>query len=142
MHLMRQGWSEKQISDLLYNQLSQAPTQYLAAPIGSGDELQMTLVLELPIAPLNAVMQTRQGLGEQGETYLVGSDSRLRSDSVRFPELQVNRSLSPSTALTANAISRCGGIWATTNMMPPAIRLPWVMVSSTTSANSCSFEPK
>ncbi|MBX9713493.1 MAG: methyl-accepting chemotaxis protein, partial [Pseudomonadaceae bacterium] len=106
--LVKQSAEQRQIliSDLLYNQLSQAPTQYLAAPIGSGDELQMTLVLELPIAPLNAVMQTRQGLGEQGETYLVGSDSRLRSDSVRFPELQVNRSLSPSTALTANAISR------------------------------------
>ena len=106
--LVKQSAEQRQIliRDLLYNQLSQAPTQYLAAPIGSGDELQMTLVLELPIAPLNAVMQTRQGLGEQGETYLVGSDSRLRSDSVRFPELQVNRSLSPSTALTANAISR------------------------------------
>ena len=106
--LVKQSAEQRQIliSDLLYNELSQAPTQYLAAPIGSGDELQMTLVLELPIAPLNAVMQTRQGLGEQGETYLVGSDSRLRSDSVRFPELQVNRSLSPSTALTANAISR------------------------------------
>jgi methyl-accepting chemotaxis protein len=106
--LVKQSAETRQvmISDLLYNELSQAPTQYLAAPIGSDDELQMTLVLELPIAPLNAVMQTRQGLGEQGETYLVGSDSRLRSDSARFPDLQVSRSLSPSTALTADAISR------------------------------------
>ena len=94
------------ISDLLYNELSKAPTQYLAAPIGRNDELQMTLVLELPIAPLNSVMQTRQGLGEQGETYLVGSDSRLRSDSVRFPDLQVSRSLTDSPALSASAISR------------------------------------
>lgn len=48
--LVKQSAEQRQIliSDLLYNELSQAPTQYLAAPIGSGDELQMTLVLELP----------------------------------------------------------------------------------------------
>lgn len=91
------------ISDLLYNDLSQAPTQYLAAPIMADDELIMTLVLELPIAPLNTVMQTRQGLGEQGETYLVGSDSLLRSDSVRVPELQVSRNQQASAALPGSA---------------------------------------
>ncbi|MFZ3183952.1 MAG: methyl-accepting chemotaxis protein [Pseudomonas sp.] len=93
------------ISDLLYNELSQEPTQYLAAPIMADDELIMTLVLELPIAPLNSVMQTRQGLGDKGETYLVGSDSRLRSDSARFPERQVARDLQAPESLQASAIS-------------------------------------
>jgi methyl-accepting chemotaxis protein len=93
------------ISDLLYNELSKEPTQYLVAPIIADDELIMTLVLELPIAQLNTVMQTRQGLGEQGETYLVGADSTLRSDSVRFPELQVGRSPEPQAQLEASAIS-------------------------------------
>ena len=93
------------ISDLRYNDLSQAPSQYLAAPIMADDELIMTLVLELPIAPLNTVMQTRQGLGEQGETYLVGSDSLLRSDSVRVPELQVARNQQAPATLPGAAIS-------------------------------------
>ena len=93
------------ISDLRYNDLSQAPSQYLAAPIMADDELIMTLVLELPIAPLNTVMQTRQGLGEQGETYLVGGDSLLRSDSVRVPALQASRNHQPQAALPGSAIA-------------------------------------
>ncbi|MDP3848498.1 MAG: methyl-accepting chemotaxis protein [Pseudomonas sp.] len=105
--LVKQSRDNRQlvISDLLYNELSKEPTQYLAAPIMADGELIMTLVLELPIAPLNTVMQTRQGLGDKGETYLVGSDSRLRSDSVRFPERQVARDLQASESLQASAIS-------------------------------------
>lgn len=93
------------ISDLQYNPSSKEPTQYLATPVMSNGEQQMILVLELPIAPLNNVMQTRQGLGEKGETYLVGSDAGLRSDSARFPERQVNRSLNAQTGLTGSAVS-------------------------------------
>ena len=93
------------ISDLQYNPLSKEPTQYLAAPVMSNGTLEMTLVLELPIAPLNNVMQTRQGLGEKGETYLVGSDAGLRSDSARFPERQVNRGLNAQVGLTGSAVS-------------------------------------
>lgn len=93
------------ISDQQYNPQSKEPTQYLAAPVMSDGALQMTLVLELPIAPLNSVMQTRQGMGEKGETYLVGSDGNLRSDSARFPERQVNRSLDAQSGLTGRAVS-------------------------------------
>lgn len=105
--LVKQSRDKRQmvISDLVYNDLSQQPSQYLAAPILADNELIMTLVLELPITPLNTVMQTRQGLGDKGETYLVGSDSRLRSDSVRFPERQVAREHAPSASLHASAIS-------------------------------------
>ncbi|WP_223460875.1 methyl-accepting chemotaxis protein [Pseudomonas sp. GL-RE-19] len=93
------------ISDLQYNPQSKEPTQYLATPVMSNGALQMTLVLELPIASLNNVMQTRQGLGEKGETYLVGGDASLRSDSARFPERQVNRSLKAQVGLTGSAVS-------------------------------------
>jgi methyl-accepting chemotaxis protein len=93
------------ISDQQYNPQSKEPTQYLAAPVMSDGALQMTLVLELPIASLNSVMQTRQGMGEKGETYLVGSDGNLRSDSARFPERQVNRSLDAQIGLTGSAVS-------------------------------------
>ncbi|SDH83030.1 methyl-accepting chemotaxis protein [Pseudomonas panipatensis] len=94
------------ISDLRYNPQSKEPTQYLAAPVMSNGVLQMTLVLELPIGPLNSVMQTRQGLGEKGETYLVGSDATLRSDSARFTERQVNRSLDAQAGLGGSAVSQ------------------------------------
>ena len=51
-------------------------------------------------------MQTRQGLGEAGETYLVGSDGRLRSDSVRFDAHQVQRSLASADAQMGEAVAR------------------------------------
>ncbi|WP_235983688.1 methyl-accepting chemotaxis protein [Aquipseudomonas guryensis] len=93
------------ISDLANNPQTGEPSQFLAAPIISDGELQAMLMLELPIDPLNAVMQTRQGLGEAGETYLVGSDGLLRSDSVRFSDLQVSRGSAQTTPLVGQALT-------------------------------------
>ena len=35
---------------------------------------------------ISGIMQQREGMGETGETYLVGSDLRMRSDSILDPE--------------------------------------------------------
>lgn len=35
----------------------------------------------MPIARINEVMKNHTGLGETGETFIVGSDSLMRSDS-------------------------------------------------------------
>ncbi len=43
------------------------------------------LVFQMPIARINSVMQVSAGLGESGETYIVGKDGFMRSDS-RFSE--------------------------------------------------------
>ncbi len=94
-----------QIGDLALNPLNNQPAQFLVAPVLADGEVQLLLVLELAIAPLNSVMQTRQGLGEDGETYLVGADGLLRSDSARFPEHQVARGLAERQPLTGSAIS-------------------------------------
>jgi diguanylate cyclase (GGDEF)-like protein len=40
-----------------------------------------TLILQMPIEPLNSVMQVTAGMGESGETYVVGKDKLMRSDS-------------------------------------------------------------
>ncbi|WP_372866414.1 methyl-accepting chemotaxis protein [Pseudomonas sp.] len=95
-----------QIGDLVVNPQSGEPSQFLAAPIISDGELLALLMLELPITPLNQVMQTRQGLGEAGETYLVGADGLLRSDSARFAEQRVSRGEQPGTALAGAAIAQ------------------------------------
>ncbi|KAF7764828.1 hypothetical protein PCIT_b0912 [Pseudoalteromonas citrea] len=42
------------------------------------------LILQMPIEPLNAVMQVTAGMGESGETYIVGPDRLMRSDSRFF----------------------------------------------------------
>ena len=43
------------------------------------------LVFQMPIARINGVMQVAAGMGESGETYIVGGDNLMRSDS-RFSE--------------------------------------------------------
>src|SRR3989304_3836179 len=62
-----------------------APASFIAAPISDGFNKAGILVLQIPIDQINSVMMGRSGLGETGETYLVGNDKLMRSDS-RFSE--------------------------------------------------------
>ena len=55
------------------------------------------VAVQLSIARINAVMQVREGMGRSGETYLVGSDGRMRSDSFLDPQ---NRTVLASFAGT------------------------------------------
>ncbi len=107
-HIVRQGLDsgQQQVSDLVVNAPDSEPSQWLVAPIEDEGQVQLLLVLELPLSEMNRVMQTRQGLGESGETYLVGSDGLLRSDSARFSELQVARETSSASTLPGAAIQR------------------------------------
>jgi class 3 adenylate cyclase len=63
------------------------PTMFIASPIGTEDDLTGVLVYEVSAEKINAVMSGTaaankfSGLGKTGETYLVGPDSTLRSDS-------------------------------------------------------------
>lgn len=62
-----------------------APASFIAAPISDGFNKTGILVLQISIDQINSVMMGRSGLGETGETYLVGNDKLMRSDS-RFSE--------------------------------------------------------
>ena len=67
------------------------PASFVAAPIVDGAWLLGVLVFQVPIGEVDRVMtgdrQWRdQGLDETGETFLVGPDSRLRSNSRLFLE--------------------------------------------------------
>ena len=44
------------------------------------------VALQFPINKVNEIMQQRDGMGKTGETYLVGQDKRMRSDSFLDPE--------------------------------------------------------
>ncbi|MDN6857652.1 methyl-accepting chemotaxis protein [Pseudomonas sp. CAN2814] len=94
------------ISDLETALDDPQPVQWLAAPIKDNGKLQLLLVLELPLTAINEVMQNRQGLGEAGETYLVGGDGSLRSDSARFTEHHVRRDKEAPVALPGQAIEK------------------------------------
>ncbi len=64
----------------------QAQAVFLATPIFDGDKKIGVIAFQLPIDKINDVMTgygkwRESGLGESGETYLVGSDHTLRSES-------------------------------------------------------------
>ncbi|HHT9121283.1 MAG TPA: methyl-accepting chemotaxis protein [Candidatus Wunengus sp. YC63] len=62
-----------------------APASFIATPISDGFNKTGILVLQIPIDQINNIMMERAGLGKTGETYLVGSDKFMRSDS-RFSD--------------------------------------------------------
>ena len=62
-----------------------AAASFIGAPIVRNGKVLGVLVFQMPIARINQVMQSSAGMGESGETYLVGSDHLMRSDS-RFSE--------------------------------------------------------
>ena len=82
------------------------PSSFMAAPIVDGAWLLGVLVLQLPIGEIDRVMTDDRnwrahGLGDTGETYLVGRDGRLRSNSRFFledPESFVERLESTNAA--------------------------------------------
>ncbi|CZF81557.1 Methyl-accepting chemotaxis protein McpS [Grimontia celer] len=61
------------------------PAGFIATPIFDKGEAVAILAYQFPIDRLNAIMGERAGLGETGETYLVGSDNLMRSDSYLDP---------------------------------------------------------
>ena len=62
------------------------PASFAAAPIFENGERLGVLVLQMPIASINSIMTSNErwkdiGLGDSGETYLVGGDKKARSIS-------------------------------------------------------------
>lgn len=69
-----------------YEPSNNVPASFMSQAILHPDgKLAGVLVFQMPIGRINAVMQISAGLGKSGETYIVGSDYLMRSDS-RFLE--------------------------------------------------------
>lgn len=58
-----------------------APASFIATPIQRDGQTIGVLIFQLPLEPINAIMTERSGMGETGESYLVGEDRLMRSDS-------------------------------------------------------------
>ena len=74
-----------------YRPSYEAPAAFLAGPIYDGPKMVGILAIQLPVEQINRVMTEGQdwkgsGLGETGETYLVGNDRLMRSVSRFFIE--------------------------------------------------------
>ncbi len=57
------------------------PCAFIGAPIKEDNETTGVVALQIPLTGINAIMCERAGMGKTGETYLVGPDKLMRSDS-------------------------------------------------------------
>ena len=57
------------------------PAQFVAAPVMDGKKLLGVVAVQLSLDAIDGFMIARPGMGKTGETYLVGPDHRMRSDS-------------------------------------------------------------
>jgi len=71
--------------DFKYYGPVEAPIQFVAAPVFENGEIIGVTALQISAQPINRIMGELSGLGESGETYLVGADKLMRSDS-RFTD--------------------------------------------------------
>ena len=68
-----------------------SPSSFISSPIYRGDELLGILIFQMPVERINNIMTNdrnweTEGLGESGQTYLVGDDKRMRSEARSFLE--------------------------------------------------------
>lgn len=64
-----------------YSPSDDAPASFIATPIMRDGKHLGVLAFQMPIGRINEVMQSNEGMGQTGETYLVGEDRLMRSDS-------------------------------------------------------------
>lgn len=64
-----------------YEPSNKAPASFLARRVFEDDRLVGVLALQMPIGRINEVLQVTAGMGATGESYLVGPDYLMHSDS-------------------------------------------------------------
>ncbi len=93
---LKDAWAQAKtgkvhLSDMApYAPSNGVPAQFVAAPIFKGGTIVGVVALQISTDAINTILGNRTGLGETGETYLVGQDLLMRSDSYLDP---VNHSI-------------------------------------------------
>ncbi len=62
------------------------PAGFISIPLKTTSGASVIVALQLSIEKISEVMQERGGMGETGESYLIGSDLLMRSDSFLDPK--------------------------------------------------------
>jgi len=83
----KNGKNKFVLTDFAWYDVSDEPAAFVSGPIKDNDGKQIgVLVYQIALGAINEIMQERSGMGETGETYLVGPDKLMRSDSYLDPE--------------------------------------------------------
>jgi methyl-accepting chemotaxis protein len=70
-----------------YEPSNNAPASFIAQPIlNVKNTPSLYVALQLPLEGIQAIMSVRKGMGDTGESYLVGNDLRMRSNSFLDPD--------------------------------------------------------
>ncbi|WP_435276612.1 methyl-accepting chemotaxis protein [Psychrobium sp. nBUS_13] len=96
------------------------PVSFIASPIFDGNERIGVLVFQMPIGVINNIMQTSDGLGETGETFLVGDDKLMRSQS-RFSNTNTILRTPVDTQATTNIANNLTGSDTITNHLDHSV---------------------
>ena len=80
-----------EVTDFSAYQPALEPTAWMVSPVGPVDQVTGVLALQLPMSKINRLMTVdkqweQAGMGTTGETFLVGDDDLMRSDSRMFLE--------------------------------------------------------
>ncbi len=59
------------------------PAAFIAQPVVTNERVDVVVAVRLSIDSINAMMLERSGMGATGETYLIGDDLLMRSDTFR-----------------------------------------------------------
>ncbi len=70
---------------LPYAPSNNEPAAFIAQPLLHNGEVELVVALQLSLESINNIMTERSGMGQSGESYLVGSDFLMRSDSFLDP---------------------------------------------------------
>jgi len=86
-----------------------APASFISTPLfdTQGQKIGV-LVLQMPITRINAVMKNSAGLGRTGETFVIGADGLMRSNS-RFSETSTVLKVSVRNSAVEAALSGKAG---------------------------------
>ena len=69
-----------------YAPLDGQPVAFIAQPVMKAGTIELVVAVQIPIDEINSIMQERSGMGKTGETYLVGPEMLMRSDSYNAPD--------------------------------------------------------
>lgn len=72
-----------------YTPSYEEPASFIASPVFHGGKKIGIVIFQMPFDRISQIMQTRSGMGATGETFLIGPELLLRSDSRFFNESTV-----------------------------------------------------
>jgi methyl-accepting chemotaxis protein len=92
-----------------YAPSADAPAAFIARPVFASDGQRLGVIaFQMPIDVLNDVVSIKDGLGQSGDAYLVGSDGYLRTDSRKTPTNDILALKADTTALAGGFSGQTG----------------------------------